>query len=309
MLDFAAFFECSCAKMPILPPSLQRATTPRQTVPRVDRIASPLTSVGYGLAPDHGHLIWLMVGALRIGPQNAPEMGPVEGARLLWRPARGRAELLAQSGTRAVIVSVPRLALTQALPTTPLGDQMRRVFGQELDFAADDMARLDGLIQGLEAETKGFEPGAEPARDHYLALILMQLWRLARADLVAHGHAPQGLAERFVLTAGQRVRDHLSVGDYATDLGVSRDRLGSAVRRATGLSPQAYLHLLLVREASELLANTGMPVSQVAFRLGFADPAYFTRFFTRHRGESPARFRRAAKERRAAGDISYAAWP
>ena len=169
--------------------------------------------------------------------------------------------------------------------------------------------RIEALVAGLEAERSGGEPGAEVAAGHFLSLLLVQIWRLARADLVAHGRAPMGLAERFVLLAGQRLREHLKVGDYARLLGVSRDRLGSAVQRATGHSPQGYLHLLLIREASELLASTGMPVGQVAFRLGFADPAYFTRFFTRHRGESPAQFRRAAKARRATGDQSYAAWP
>ncbi|MBA4490304.1 helix-turn-helix domain-containing protein [Paracoccus sp. S1E-3] len=140
-------------------------------------------------------------------------------------------------------------------------------------------------------------------------LILVQLWRLARADLIAHGRAPQGLVERFVLLAGQHLHDHRGIGDYAAMLGVSRDRLGRAARRTTGLSPQAYLHQLLIREASELLASTGMQVGQLAFRLGFSEPAYFTRFFTRQRGESPAQFRRAARARRARGDQSYADWP
>jgi AraC family transcriptional regulator, transcriptional activator of pobA len=36
-----------------------------------------------------------------------------------------------------------------------------------------------------------------------------------------------------------------------------------------------------------------MPVTQVAYYLGFEDPAYFSRFFTRRMGLSPRAFRRA----------------
>jgi AraC family transcriptional activator of pobA len=105
------------------------------------------------------------------------------------------------------------------------------------------------------------------------------------------------------------VRDHRPVEDYARDLRVSRDRLGSAVKRATGLSPRAYLHRLLLRDAMELLANTGMPVSQVAFRLGFVDPAYFTRFFKRETGQNPGAFRRSHRRSDTTEPQSFAAWP
>ena len=116
------------------------------------------------------------------------------------------------------------------------------------------------------------------------------------------------MAERFVLLATQHARQHWTIGAYARTIGVSRDRLGAAVKRATGLSPQAYLHRQLIREASELLAGTATPVGTVAFRLGFTDPAYFTRFFSRAVGISPSRFRASAR-RRPDPEGSYAAWP
>jgi AraC family transcriptional activator of pobA len=283
-------------------PSLHRVAVGVQVV------RSPLTRVGYRLAPGAAQLVLLE--ARRVRLHDGTEDGlTVDAPRLTWRKDEAGADLTAEGGTRATLLSSPGLSLGRALPPKPLGERMRQTFGQDLSFAPEAGGRPRALVAGLDAERTGEEPGADVATGHYLSLLLVQLWRMARADLVAHGRAPQGLAERFVTLAGQRAREHLRVGDYAAALGVSRDRLGSAVRRATGLSPQAYLHQVLVREASELLANSGMPVGQVAFRLGFSDPAYFCRFFTRHRGDSPAQFRRTAQSRRAAGDMSYAAWP
>jgi len=279
----------------------------RRSAPSVLRISSPLTRGGYTLAAGNAHFVLVLAGRIELQPRKDARRSLADGPRLLWLAGGG--ELVVDAGTRAVLVSLPQLVLTGALPATPLGEQIARTLRQELSLPFEETNRIRAIIEGLEAEHKGGMAGADVAELHYVSLLLLHLWRLARVDLVTHGRAPQGLAERFVLLAGQHLREHIKVEDYARSLGVSRDRLGTAVRRATGLSPQAYLHQLLMREAAELLANTGMPVGQVAFRLGFSDPPYFTRFFNRMSGVSPAQFRKRAKARRAAGDDSYAAWP
>ncbi|MCA0921825.1 helix-turn-helix transcriptional regulator [Pseudooceanicola nanhaiensis] len=274
----------------------------------VQRIRSPLGQAGYGLSQGAAHLLLLDAGEARLSAGEGGAEGTT-APRLLWLPAGLRRELLIGAGSRGTLLTLPQAALTGALPATPLGDQMRRTLGQPMSLAGEAGRVLLPLIDGLEEERRTAGPGADLAEVQYVGLILLHLWRGARADLVAHGRAPQGLAERFVILAGQHLREHWKIGDYAAALGVTRDRLGSAVRRATELSPQGYLHRALTREACALLADTGMPVAQVAFRLGYGDPGYFNRFFTRQVGQSPARFRKLAKARRARGDESYAAWP
>jgi AraC family transcriptional activator of pobA len=53
-------------------------------------------------------------------------------------------------------------------------------------------------------------------------------------------------------------------------------------------------------EAKRQLHYTSNPISEIAFALGFDDPAYFTRFFTRQAGCSPRAFRSRGPERAAA---------
>lgn len=281
----------------------------RRAAPAVQHVRSPLTRAGYTLAAGASHLLLLAAGRADLRPRGEDPRRLADGPRLIWRADGNGDELILQGGTRALLLTLPAMVVSGALPATPLGEQMASTLRQELNLPHDTGGRIGALVDGLEAEQQAEEPGADLAQQQYVALLLVHLWRLARADLIAHGRAPQGLAERFVALAGKHLRDHLRVGDYAAALGVSRDRLGSAVRRATGVSPQLYLHRLLLREASELLANTGMPISQVAFRLGFSDPAYFTRFFIRLSGETPAHFRRHAKDRLPTTDHSFAAWP
>ena len=285
-----------------------RTSPPRSTL-GVQQVKSPLTRAGYALPGGSAHLFLMQTGEASLRERNRPEETWVDGRRLIWLDDGGGRELLVAGGTRGQLVAIPQIALASALHATPLGDQIRRTLQQKLSLPLDSSERLPALVEAIDAERQTAAPGSDLTIGHLMSLMLIRVWRLARADLIAHGRAPQGLAERFVQLAAQHGRDHWRVSDYAGALAVSPDRLGSAVRRATGLSPKGYLLRALFSEACELLANTGMPVGQIAFRLGFSDQGYFTRLFARQVGTSPGRYRRLVKERRGEGDASFAAWP
>jgi len=76
-----------------------------------------------------------------------------------------------------------------------------------------------------------------------------------------------------------------------TDLQTSEARLRRACLAVTGRPPIELVHSRVLVEAERQLRYTSMPVTQVAYYLGFDDPAYFTRFFTRRMGLSPRAFR------------------
>jgi AraC family transcriptional activator of pobA len=216
------------------------------------------------------------------------------------------------AGSRGELVELPEAALLRAIPATPLGDRLRPILRQTLSLPLDSdgtRRRIGGGLAELRRELEQRAPGAELAAGHHLSLALLEVWRLARAGHLGSGGSAQGIAERFVMLAGQHGREHWAVEDYCREIRVGRDRLGDAVRAAIGLSPRAYLHRELHRAARELLAGSGLQVAQVAFQLGFPDPAYFNRFFARMEGVSPGRFRRRIRARGHGPDESFAAWP
>lgn len=290
-------------------PMTYRTLRLRRPSPGLQSIRSPLSRIAFAMPKGVAHLLLLDYGTVHFRGEAAEPAPEFTGPRLVWRADGEGRELIAEIGARGILLTIPDTVLMQALPTTPIGEQMQRTLSQDLDLSLESSGSVTRLIDGIARERQGGEPGADIAISNYLTLLFVQLWRLARKDIVNLGGAPQGLSERFILLAAQRTREHRSVDDYARDLRVSRDRLGSAIKRATGLSPRAYLHRLLLRDAMELLANTGMPISQVAFRIGFADPAYFTRFFKRETGQNPGAFRKSYKRNPSADLPSFAAWP
>ncbi|RLV08264.1 AraC family transcriptional regulator [Streptomyces griseocarneus] len=84
----------------------------------------------------------------------------------------------------------------------------------------------------------------------------------------------------------------LSVAQHAARHGMTPTELRTAVRRRAGCSPKDYLLHIRLGRAKELLAATELPVAAVARRVGYDDPAYFSRLFTRRVGTAPVRFRR-----------------
>ncbi|MEN2747333.1 helix-turn-helix domain-containing protein [Sphingomonas sp. T9W2] len=79
-------------------------------------------------------------------------------------------------------------------------------------------------------------------------------------------------------------------------VGTSESRFRVACTRVAGMSPAAMLDERAMLDAERALLYTHLSVAEVGYHAGFADPAYFTRFFTRHFGVSPRRFRLAGSE-------------
>lgn len=85
----------------------------------------------------------------------------------------------------------------------------------------------------------------------------------------------------------------MSVQDYASELGITVKELRDAVRRTTGSTPHELVLTTRLSNAKVLLAEEDLSVAAVARRVGYDDPAYFTRLFTARVGMSPGAFRRS----------------
>ena len=78
---------------------------------------------------------------------------------------------------------------------------------------------------------------------------------------------------------------------YADRLGVTPARLNAACRARLGTTASRLLHDRILTEAKRCLIYTAMSVAEIGYALGFEDPAYFNRFFTKRTGLPPGRLR------------------
>ena len=121
------------------------------------------------------------------------------------------------------------------------------------------------------------------------------LGRVARSlsgDLTASGKPDgSGLFRRFEVLVEEHFLEHWPVAEYASALGVTPTHLSRITRAATGQPASRIIEERMIREARRNLVYTNLPVSRIAYTLGYNDPAYFSRVFSQATGMSPRDFR------------------
>ena len=79
---------------------------------------------------------------------------------------------------------------------------------------------------------------------------------------------------------------------YAEKAGYSVTQFSYLFRQHTGTSPMNYLNELRIQKASEYLKNSDWSIKEIADKLGFEDPLYFSRNFRKCVGLAPSAYRR-----------------
>ncbi|MGB3812718.1 MAG: helix-turn-helix domain-containing protein [Shinella sp.] len=170
-----------------------------------------------------------------------------------------------------------------------------------LDPGDPDGAFVLSTLERLAAEWTGRRSGRTDLLEAYLVSVLALTARLWSRNNPAEGAGET--ARRMEHLNGliqQHFRSQKPANFYAQELGISPTHLNRIVKAATGLTAHAYIGRKLIDEAKRDLVFTQTPAQEIGLRLGFADPAYFSRYFLRETGETPRAFRLAERARLAA---------
>jgi AraC family transcriptional regulator, transcriptional activator of pobA len=82
-----------------------------------------------------------------------------------------------------------------------------------------------------------------------------------------------------------------SARDFAERLAVHVNHLNRAIRETTGKTTTEHIAERLVSEAKALLRHTNWNISEIAYCLGFEEPAHFNNFFKKQTSFTPSSFR------------------
>jgi len=106
-------------------------------------------------------------------------------------------------------------------------------------------------------------------------------------------------AIRIVRAASEYLREHLGErvdrAALSHALAVSPDYLGRMFKAQVGISPHRFLVRLRLEAARDLLRETDLTVTQIAWRVGFGSTSYFVTTFRAHTGLTPLQWRRRSR--------------
>ena len=136
--------------------------------------------------------------------------------------------------------------------------------------------RIDNIIENRKRALQDYQQGAQ------------------QPDPVSE--QPETPEQIFLAKARQCVIDHLDDTDYdrdtfAADMGASASTLYNKLRAMTGMNVSAYIRDIRLNEARRIAeATPGLRVSDLAYKVGFQDPKYFSTCFKKQFGLQPKEF-------------------
>jgi AraC-like DNA-binding protein len=162
---------------------------------------------------------------------------------------------------------------------------------------ADADGWLGVTLRHTIAEADGIHPGSSAMLARLIELLYVEVLRRFMQNLpsgqtgwLAGVRDPEvGRALRLLHA---RPEHPWTVIELARDVGASRSGLAQRFTELTGEAPMRYLTGWRVQLAKHLMLQAGLPIAEVATRVGYDSEAAFNRAFKRHVGEPPAAWRR-----------------
>jgi AraC family transcriptional regulator len=156
-------------------------------------------------------------------------------------------------------------------------------------------ATVDALSRALlEADRVGGSFGqiyADCIGIAIIARLLSSTNRVATAERPKVGELSRWRLKRAIDYFEAQLGKPVSLADVASSAGLTRMHFAAQFRAATGLRPHEYLLRRRIERAQEMLAETGMPLVDIALSVGFQTQSHFTSVFKRFAGQPPRAWR------------------
>lgn len=219
-----------------------------------------------------------------------------------------------QEGIDMALALVPDLIITDVMMPKKDGFELCEVLKADertchipivmLTAKATQEDRLTGLKTGADAYLM------KPFNKEELFVRLEKLIELRRAlqERYAGGEAPDRFVkseesaeltlddifmQKIKQAIAEKMEDHnFGIEDLCRAVGHSRTQVFRKMKALTGESPVRFIQKMRLRKAKALLQTAELNVSEIAYEVGFSDPNYFSRAFSKEFGIPPSAIRK-----------------
>ncbi|PWN64602.1 helix-turn-helix domain-containing protein [Chryseobacterium oncorhynchi] len=156
---------------------------------------------------------------------------------------------------------------------------------------------IKGLFQNIKDELEWKDSSAEEMIRTYVKQIIIRATRKWKKqnldnDTIKIQGSELDIFRDFSRHLEIHFRKKHHVSDYAELLHIAPKTLTHKFKSLNLESPNQFIINRILLEAKRLLFYTDKPVKEIAYDLGYEDPAYFNRLFTHKTGSTPANFKK-----------------
>lgn len=245
---------------------------------------------------DYHELFVLTDGSMQHRIDDEP-VGHGPGSVLLI--GRGQMHVLDEAtDARGVVVRFAEEMLVGAAHQASPGWLLVRSRSCLMQPPSHERQHLEMLLRMLDEELqRPQDPRSGALQSYYLSasLLLIDRWQGAQAlDVPLPQNPDVEMFQNFGRLLEAEYMRHHDAGWYADQLAISANHLAALLTGLTGRSTKKLVSDRVMTEAQRLLRHTNLTVQQVAYRLGYDDPLYFSRAFRQHVGQPPSVYREQA---------------
>ena len=242
--------------------------------------------------PDHTQVLWISEGGAEFQIEDVRYVA--QSNSLVVQPAGMFHEIRFRPDCEGRVLTASVSCINQLV-----GDDSRllEITRRPGCYSLKDERQIANIRHGMDeliSEVNSSNVGRRAAMRTNCMLILVALLRAsaseAEFDLV-HQDRDYELVMGYREALETHFRRHKSVAYYASLLAVSEKRLNKACKARAGKTASETLYERILTEAKRCLRYTEMTVAEIAYFIGYEDPAYFNRFFSQRVGKSPGVYR------------------
>jgi len=165
----------------------------------------------------------------------------------------------------------------------------------KVEVSDTENAFLAGLFKEMIQEFNLNDSSLEEMVRTYLKQLLIRATRSWKRQHLTHEVTDQQSDLEFFRKFTRLVEEHYkskhTVADYADFLCMAPKTITHKFNRLRLPQPNEVIKNRIILEAKRLLVHTSLTAKEIAYDLGYNDPAYFSRLFQTKTGESPSGFR------------------
>jgi AraC family transcriptional activator of pobA len=161
---------------------------------------------------------------------------------------------------------------------------------------------LMSIFEKIHAEFNSDNEDKYVMIESYLRILLHHIKRntvdLNFGDTDTRSKAEMELLVRYT----SLIENHLALNElkpeffspsfYAAKLNIHANHLNAVVKRATNKTAKQIIHKALITTAKSLLTQSGLSVKEIAYQLGFEEPAHFNNLFKKYTSLTPSQYRK-----------------
>lgn len=159
-----------------------------------------------------------------------------------------------------------------------------------------DVLFVEGIYNQIQEEFDAPDASQEEMIRTYLKQLIIKATRIWKVQQLGALNNEPSREMDFFRDFSRLVEIHFrtkhTVADYADILGVAPKTLSNKFNRLELKQPNDIIKDRIILEAKRLLGYSSLSVKEIAYQLGYDDPAYFNRLFTNKVGDTPSNFKK-----------------